>query len=162
MVIVHFPGRFLSGFSPQLSFFTPAVNFTLLFFYGILDKLYDFIGYQVPFETIIQLCGTIAYAFLLSIPVIAKFFVWFRSPRGCIDQCIVDLLFLLFPCGIISVHRGTVRGLLTSSKFPSCSLAAFFLFFLYIFTNPSARAGYDTRSIFKRSLTSLNSEFSFS
>ena len=29
-------------------------------------------------------------------------------------------------------------------------------------TNPSARAGYDTRSIFKRSLTCLNSEFSFS
>ena len=27
--------------------------------------------------------------------------------------------------------------------------------------NPSARAGYDTRSIFKRSLTGLNSEFSF-
>ena len=31
-----------------------------------------------------------------------------------------------------------------------------------IFTNPSDRAGYDTGSIFKRSLTSLNSEFSFS
>ena len=31
-----------------------------------------------------------------------------------------------------------------------------------IFTNPSARAGYDTRSIFKLSLTGLNSEFSFS
>ena len=31
-----------------------------------------------------------------------------------------------------------------------------------IFTNPSARARYDTRSIFKRSLTGLNSEFSFS
>ena len=30
---------------------------------------------------------------------------------------------------------------------------------LTIFTNPSARAGYDTRSIFKRSLTDLNSEF---
>ena len=30
-----------------------------------------------------------------------------------------------------------------------------------IFTNPSARAGYDTRSIFKQSLTGLNSEFSF-
>ena len=30
-----------------------------------------------------------------------------------------------------------------------------------IFTNPSARAGYDTMSIFKRSLTGLNSEFSF-
>ena len=33
---------------------------------------------------------------------------------------------------------------------------------LTIFTNPSARAGYDTRSIFKWSLTGLNSEFSFS
>ena len=28
--------------------------------------------------------------------------------------------------------------------------------------NPSARTGYDTRSIFKRSLTGLNSQFSFS
>ena len=36
------------------------------------------------------------------------------------------------------------------------------LLFLIIFTNPSARAGYDTRSIFKQSLTGLNSEFSFS
>ena len=31
-----------------------------------------------------------------------------------------------------------------------------------IFTNPSAQEEYDTRSIFKRSLTGLNSEFSFS
>ena len=29
-------------------------------------------------------------------------------------------------------------------------------------TNPSGRAGYDTRSIFKRSLIGMNSEFSFS
>ena len=34
--------------------------------------------------------------------------------------------------------------------------------FLYIFTNPSAWAGYDTRSIFKQNLTDLNSKFSFS
>ena len=33
---------------------------------------------------------------------------------------------------------------------------------IILFTNSSARAGYDTRSIFKRSLTGLNSEFSFS
>ena len=33
---------------------------------------------------------------------------------------------------------------------------------VFIFTNPSARAGYDTRSIFKRSLTGFNLEFSFS
>ena len=38
----------------------------------------------------------------------------------------------------------------------------FSILVLIIFTNPSARAGYDTRSIFKRSLTGLNSEFSFS
>ena len=31
-----------------------------------------------------------------------------------------------------------------------------------LFTNPSTRAGYDTRSIFKWSLTGFNSEFSFS
>ena len=36
------------------------------------------------------------------------------------------------------------------------------LAFIIIFTNPSTRAGYDTRSIFKRSLTGLNSEFFFS
>ena len=34
--------------------------------------------------------------------------------------------------------------------------------FMILFTNPSVRAGYDTRTIFKRSLTGLNSVFSFS
>ena len=38
------------------------------------------------------------------------------------------------------------------------------LFYLSYLPNPSAWAGYDTRSVFflKRSLTGLNSEFSFS
>ena len=36
------------------------------------------------------------------------------------------------------------------------------LIWWFIFTKPSTRAGYDTRSIFKRSLTGLNSVFSFS
>ena len=36
------------------------------------------------------------------------------------------------------------------------------LFYRILFSNPSARAGYDTWSIFKPSLTGLNSEFSFS
>ena len=43
----------------------------------------------------------------------------------------------------------------------SCQTAVALLF-LIIFTNPSTRAGYDIRSIFKRSLTGFNSEFSFS
>ena len=37
-----------------------------------------------------------------------------------------------------------------------------YVFWFVLFTNPSARAGYDTRSIFKRSLTGFSSEFSFS
>ena len=38
----------------------------------------------------------------------------------------------------------------------------YLLLLFFLFTNPFARAGYDTSSIFKRSLTGLNSEFSFS
>ena len=36
------------------------------------------------------------------------------------------------------------------------------LYLMVLFNNPSARAGYNTRSIFKWSLTGFNSEFSFS
>ena len=45
-----------------------------------------------------------------------------------------------------------------------CLIVCLFVFYgiSNIFTDPSARPGYDTRSIFKRSLTGLNSEFSFS
>ena len=37
-----------------------------------------------------------------------------------------------------------------------------YIYIYALFTNISAWAGYDTRSISKRSLTGLNSEFSFS
>ena len=37
-----------------------------------------------------------------------------------------------------------------------------YMFCFFLFTNPSTRAGYDTRSISKQSLIGLNSEFSFS
>ena len=43
-----------------------------------------------------------------------------------------------------------------NEKWKNCNLNHFI-----IFTSPSARAGYDTRSIFKQSLTGLNSEFSY-
>ena len=45
---------------------------------------------------------------------------------------------------------------------PSVSMYVDIYLFKSIITNLSAWAGYDTRSIFKRSLTGLNSEFSFS
>ena len=45
---------------------------------------------------------------------------------------------------------------------PACLVCLILIVFVILFTNPSARAGYDSRSIFKQSLTALNSEFSFS
>ena len=65
-------------------------------------------------------------------------------------------------------------GSLTGTIMPSRVIRCSFFFNLYLrangtlcggfilFTNPSARAGYDTRSIFKQSLTGFNSEFFFS
>ena len=50
-----------------------------------------------------------------------------------------------------------IRKLLVLSR--NCLL---FIYLFILFTNPSAREGYDARSIFKRSLTGFNSEFSFS
>ena len=48
---------------------------------------------------------------------------------------------------------------LTSLRMFSCNDISIIISYL---PNPSARVGYDTRSIFKRSLTGLNSDFSFS
>ena len=70
-------------------------------------------------------------------------------------------------CGLSGVWSGPR---ITSYLSESASFSTWLLFCsdlgsaacMILFTNPSARAGYDTRSIFKRSLTGLNSEFSFS
>ena len=51
--------------------------------------------------------------------------------------------------------------MLTVCSEKCCRSTILFYIILYL-PNPSARAGYDTRSIFKRSLTGLYSEFSFS
>ena len=63
---------------------------------------------------------------------------------------------IAFRCSFFNIKA----SLMKITRQARCSIG---LLFLYIFTNPSAWAGYDTRSIFfKRSLTGLNSEFSFS
>ena len=59
----------------------------------------------------------------------------------------------IFEVGL-KVNTNVYLDVLKSVVIPWCNQV--------LFTNPSARAGYDTRSIFKRSLTGLNSEFSFS
>ena len=63
-------------------------------------------------------------------------------------------------CTIFWVFGMTRLGIEPKSPSEHSNRHAYFRFTL--FTNPSARAGYDTRSIFKRSLTGLNSKFSFS
>ena len=63
------------------------------------------------------------------------------------------------------IWRCRKRISVPKSKKTTCSftISDFKGSFLHTYLpNPSARAGYDTRSIFKRSLTGLNSEFSFS
>ena len=69
----------------------------------------------------------------------------------------VFLFFFLF----ISLFQSSLFLHTPPLSWPLCVSLSFFCL-LYIFTNPSARAGYDTRSIFKRCFTGLNSEFFFS
>ena len=54
------------------------------------------------------------------------------------------------------------KGKVSIKNVPHWPRGEMLYFSMILFTNPSARAGYDTRSVFKRSLTGLNSEFSFS
>ena len=60
----------------------------------------------------------------------------------------------------VAVKSFEIRVALVYAPTIAVDRASFFS--MVLFTNPSARAGYDTRLIFKRSLTGLNSEFSFS
>ena len=61
--------------------------------------------------------------------------------------------FALHQLGRYSIH---------SQLFELANLRLFLFPLRSYLPNPSARAGYDTRSVFKQSLTGLNSEFSFS
>ena len=65
-----------------------------------------------------------------------------------------------WPCQLM---LNTSNASLQRSKTPQTSVLDIIISNLMVlFTNPSARVGYGTRSIFKRSLTGFNSEFSFS
>ena len=72
--------------------------------------------------------------------------------RGFVAVKEIRMVILSSICGILN-RKDTSCQLKTVESVRECG---------YIFTNPSARAGYNTRSISKRSLTGLNSEFSFS
>ena len=83
---------FNSAFSSCCQFHSPV-------FPGIPDKLYDFFGYLVHFETVYNpiLRDHIVCLFIVNRRYSCIFFVSFSSPWGCVDQCIVALLFLWSP-----------------------------------------------------------------
>ena len=73
----------------------------------------------------------------------------------------VNLRLRLSPSTSLSLQKlWTLSRIKCESYIPITKYDGFFIpSSLIIFTNPSARAGYDTRSICKRGLTGLNSEF---
>ena len=110
-----------------------------------------FLFFLVPFLTRLFLTSLFVFS-----PLLFLLFIYFFS-----QQLILEYLSSsIFPLFLFII-------LLPILNFPFL-LHIFFLLFFFIssfsFTyspNPSSQAGYDTRSIFKRSLTGFNSEFSF-
>ena len=91
-------------------------------------------------------------SFIESIGVACSDSVSHNRKFSCIVTRLLSGLDLQPPDGCLLRNLGNQRHV--SSRTHSITVI--------IFTNPSARTGYDTRSIFKRSLTGLNSEFFFS
>ena len=87
---------------------------------GFLDKLYPFVRYLVHFETVCNpiLWNQIVCLFAVNPRHIYLFSFCFALLQD-VYQCIVALLFLLFPCGILSVLQGAVHGLWANIKCPS-------------------------------------------
>ena len=90
-------------------------------------------------------------------------FQWITFPT---QSCLVLFYFCARPyaCSLVFLFSGLFVQvpLWSTSRMVSRILRGGTAQVFILFTNPSARVGYDTRSIFKRSLTGLNSEFSFS
>ena len=77
---------------------------------------------------------------------------------------LLDVVHSYLTCcvGCICCFRFSDLGIHVSAKWLTHCVSKRSALERILFTNPSARAGYDTRSILKRILTGLNSEFSFS
>ena len=83
--------------------------------------------------------------------------------NSCFSVC-PWIVFLFCFCFLLLLTTVINLLLLLFVYFAVSTVLQFLLLYLSIsiFTHPSARTGYNTRSILKRSLTGLNSEFSFS
>ena len=109
MVIVNIPLWIFTS----AKLFHPTVNSTLQF------SMVSLMNIITPLDILYM--GPYCVPFSCQSNTIDTFFVSFCSPWGCVDQCLVDLLFLLFPCGILSVLQRTANGLLANSKSPHLS-----------------------------------------
>ena len=116
-------GDCVSSWKIPLWIFTLAKLFLLLLlplsiFFYFLDKLKEFVGYLVHFETLYYpaLRDHILCLFIVN-SSINTFFVSLCCPWEFDDQCIVDFPFLLFPYDIISVLQEAVCSLLANCKF---------------------------------------------
>ena len=76
-------------------------------------------------QIIIQLFGTISYAFFYQSGPYIEFSVWSCSCLGSVYLCNVTLLYVCILCDVLSVPQGSFRGLLGSDK----SLPLFVLLF---------------------------------
>ena len=92
---------------------------------------------------------------------VAKF-TWYILPISFIHKFYKILLLTIHSfCIYIYIYIYIYKNIYIYIQSKFGNLIYIYIYISYL-PNPSARAGYDTRSIFKRSLTGLNSEFSFS
>ena len=151
--------------SPSLFFLSFFLSFFSSLSFPLFLALHLFCS--LPLSVPLSFCLSLSLSFSLSLPFSFFFLRLFLSLRLSLSPFSLSLVPPL----------SFLRSLSSSSKpfffifwkylikFPPSLLHARKVFtFLYpylsIFTNPSARAEYDTRSFFKRSSIGLNSEFS--
>ena len=137
------------------------IPFVCMIEFKLLTQFFvDHIAHPVVSSLILSLLKCTAFVYYDPFIFITTSAILLRLVYSCFDIVIM----LLF-CAVIR------RNAISFSRVPFFSHAQVFSCMISLvcplkspsyLPNPSARAGYDTRSIFKRSLTGLNSEFSFS
>ena len=93
--------------------------------------------------------------FYYTVLVYLRKYIRHQQLRGAIGTQCPSITEDVQVCGVLARFSGLTHSFWLNG-------GHLFFFLKILFTNPSARAGYDTRLILKRSLTDLNSEFSFS
>ena len=115
MVTVRLPGIYLIGFSPQLNF-SSRCQFHSPIFHGFLDKLDDFDGYLIHFETIYYLAwwDHIISLFVVNLCQSYIFCLLLISLKTCWSMCSSLFLAIFFT----PILADGLSWSLSDSKFP--------------------------------------------